>query len=122
MRLATVIIHLLRRSKESRPARVTQSRAGGVWLKLLREDARAVGEGFELQSVPARVEEEHRGLLARLAAEADVGLDDERDARAPHALGQLFEQRGGDDGPEVRHGHVAAVDGVRALRDRKSVV
>src|ERR1044072_6579119 len=91
MRLATVII--------SNP------------FLLLREEARADGEGFELQSAPARVEEEHRGLLTRLAYEAHVQLDGERDARALHALGQLFELRGRENDAEVRHRHAAGNGG-----------
>ena len=44
---------------------------------LLREQLRAIGERLELQRVAAGVEQEHRGLLAGLAREADRRLDHE---------------------------------------------
>src|SRR5215211_5749503 len=103
MRLATVIISASPLSDSS---------------ALPGEDARGVGERLELQRVAARVEEEHRGLLARLTFEAYVGLDDEPHAGAAHAPGQLFELRGREDDAEVRHGDVAAVHGVRRLNAR----
>ena len=57
-------------------------------FELLREELCWIGEGFELESVSGRVEEEHRGLFADLAFEADMRFDDERDASGGEALGE----------------------------------
>ena len=54
--------------------------------QLGREDHRVVGEGLELQRVAARVLEEHRRLLPRLAGEADVRLDPETHPRRRDAI------------------------------------
>ena len=48
----------------------------GACYQLFREYLREVVEAFELESVPARIEEEHRCLLADLAGEADLWFDD----------------------------------------------
>src|SRR5690606_42072265 len=45
--------------------------------RLLGEEGIHVLERFEFQRVARRIEEEHGGLLAHFALEADVGLDDE---------------------------------------------
>ena len=56
-----------------------------------REDLRLVGERLELQGVAGRVVEEHRPLLAGLAGEAHVRLDDEFGARGAQPLGESVE-------------------------------
>jgi hypothetical protein len=71
-----------------------------------------VSERFELQGVAGRVEEEHRALLALLALEADVGLDDELGACLAQPLGEFLERGDRQDQPEVRHRDVVAVDRV----------
>src|SRR5690606_20922642 len=54
--------------------------------------------------------EEHRRLLARLAFEADVRLDDELGAGGGQAIGEGLPVLEREDDAEVRDGDVAAVD------------
>ena len=66
------------------------------------EEPGRIAEGLELDRVPARVEDEHRRLLADLASEAD-GLDPEcTPALRLHELHRSQANR-----PEVAHGDVA---------------
>ena len=53
---------------------------------LLREESRRIREGLELEGVATGILEEHRGLLARLADEAHVGLDEEAEDPAARSL------------------------------------
>src|SRR5699024_717202 len=76
------------------------------------EDLRLVGEGLELQGVAGRVEEEHRPLLAGLALEAEVGLDDELRPGRLHPVREVVEVLEREDGAEVGHRHLVLVDGV----------
>src|SRR6185312_14453732 len=55
---------------------------------LLREQPRAIRERLELQRIAAGIEQEHRGLFAGLALEADMRLDHETRARRLQPLGQ----------------------------------
>src|SRR6202034_2705072 len=77
---------------------------------LFGEELGEVGEGFELEGVAGGVEEEHGGLLAGLAFEAGVRLDDEGDVGGADALGQLLPVGGSEDDAEVGDRDVVAVD------------
>jgi len=48
-----------------------------VKIALFGEDLAHIGEGFELKRISRRIEEEHRRLLADLALEAHMRLDNE---------------------------------------------
>ena len=76
------------------------------------EDPRVLGERLELERVAGGVEQEHRPLLARLAREAHVRLDDERDVGSSQPLGERVEVGHRQDQPEVGDRHVVAVDRV----------
>jgi hypothetical protein len=56
----------------------------------IKEELGEVGEGFELEGIACGVEEEHGGLLAGLAFEAGIGLDDEGYVGGADAVGQLL--------------------------------
>ncbi len=45
-----------------------------------RKDLVRIAKGFEFERVSARIQQEHRGLLADLSDEAHVRLDQEADA------------------------------------------
>ena len=62
--------------------------------ELFREEVAGVGEGFELEGVAGGVEEEHGGLFAELAFEADLGLDDEGDVGGAEAGGERLQSEG----------------------------
>src|SRR5688572_5470646 len=74
--------------------------------------SRDVAERLELERIPARVGHEHRRLLARLAAEPDMRLDDEGYARGLEPRGERFPVRHLEHHAEMRDGHVVAVHGV----------
>jgi len=76
------------------------------------EELGEVGEGFELEGVAGGVEEEHGGLLADFALEADVGLDDEGDVGGLDAGGERLPGVHGEDDAEVGDGDGVSVDGV----------
>jgi len=80
--------------------------------ELLSEHLRHVGEGFELEGVSGRIVEEHGGLFADFALEADVGLDLEDLAGLFEAVGEGFPLVHGEDDAEVGDGDGVAVDGV----------
>src|SRR3990172_5675915 len=82
--------------------------AGGPTLSP-GKDLVHVGEGLEFQRIAARVEKEHRRLLADLAPEADVRLDDELYTRPAQALGEFPPPIHTQDHAEVRHRHIVAV-------------
>src|SRR5262245_27315506 len=67
-------------------------------------------EGLELEGVPARIVEEHRRLLPRLAGVAGPRLDDERNTRGPDAVRHPRELLPSENGPEVRHGNREVLD------------
>src|SRR5687767_12979152 len=58
--------------------------------KLLREQPRRILEGLELERIAGRIVEEHRGLLADLAGEADTRLDFEARAGLAEPVRQLM--------------------------------
>ena len=72
---------------------------------------------FELDGVTRRIEEEHGGLFARLAFEADVWLDDEFGARGLKALGEFVPLLHRQHDTEVAAGDVVTVD-LGSLRHR----
>src|SRR5512147_2388790 len=80
-----------------------------------REEAIHVGERLEFERVAERVEEEHRRLLAWLAAEAHVGLDHETDAGGAEPLRERLPGREVDDDAEMPDRHVLAVDEARRV-------
>src|SRR5712691_6499536 len=77
---------------------------------LLREQPADVLECLELECVAARVEEEHRRLLADLTLEAHVRLDDEAHARGLQLDGEPLPLTHRQDRTEVAHGDVVSVD------------
>ena len=62
------------------------------------------------RALPDGIEEEHRRLLADLADEAGVRLDDELDAGRAQAVGEPVPIGGVEQDAEVGHGHGVAVD------------
>src|ERR1700741_1969506 len=73
---------------------------------LFREQLpRDVAERLEFERIAARVAQEHRRLLAGLAAESHGGLDLEAHAGRPQARGQRLELRHLEHHAEVRHRH-----------------
>ena len=106
-----------RRARRRWPAR--RAAAASMSAKAgrsFREHHGVVGEGLELQRVAGGVEEEHRRLLAGLALEADLRLDDELRSRPPSACAaSALPLRQGQDRPEVAHRHVVAVDRIGRL-------
>jgi len=59
----------------------------GNYGGLFGEELGGIGKGFELEGVAGGVEEEHRGLLAHLALESGIRLDDEGNIRGADAFG-----------------------------------
>jgi hypothetical protein len=80
------------------------------FFSLLCEELREVGEGFELEGVAGRVEEEHGGLFTDLTFEASIGLNDEFDTCGADATGEGFPVGLGEDDAEVGDGDLMAVD------------
>jgi hypothetical protein len=79
---------------------------------LLCEELADVGKRLEFKCIACGIEKEHGRLLADLALEANVGFDDERDARAAQAIGERLPGLHRKHDAEVRNGNVVAVDGV----------
>jgi hypothetical protein len=67
-------------------------------------------EGLELNGIAKRVQEEHRGLLAGLAFEADVGLDDELGANGFELGSKLLPLRQIHHQTEMPHRHAVAIN------------
>ena len=81
-----------------------------------REQLFDVRERLELERVAEWIEEEHRRLLARLAPEADVRLDDEFASRGTEAARQdRPTSRSRQDHAEMPHRNVIAVDQARRV-------
>ena len=59
---------------------ITGLEYGGL---LFSEEAVDIGESLDFERIAGRVQEEHGGLLADFAPEADIGLYHERHARRP---------------------------------------
>jgi hypothetical protein len=79
---------------------------------LLGEELAEVGEGFEFKGVAGGVKEEHGRLLAYLAFEAGVGLDDEGDVGGAEAVGEELPVVLLEDNAKVRDGDVVTVHGI----------
>lgn len=79
---------------------------------LVGKKLRDVSEGFELQGIAGRVQEEHGGLLAYLTFKAGVRLDDEGDPGSAHARSEFFPFWRREDDAEVWDGNLMAVDQV----------
>ena len=79
---------------------------------LLGEELRHIGEGFELERVAGGVIEEHGGLFADFAFEADVGFDLEVDAGVTGAVGQGLPDGHLEDDAEVGNRDGVTVDRV----------
>src|SRR6185503_14654659 len=77
--------------------------------KLPGEDHRLVGKCLQLQRVARGVQKEARGLLARLAHETHLRLDDESGTRRLELGGHLLPLRNAQDEPEVSDGHVLTI-------------
>ena len=73
---------------------------------------RDILERLELQRIAGWVEEEHGGLLAGLAAEANVRLDDELDTLREDALGEYFPVGHLENDSAVGDRYPVAVDGI----------
>src|SRR4029453_14899850 len=87
----------------------------GSYGRSFGEQAVHVGEGFELQRVAERIEEEHRRLLPRLALEARVRLDDEFRAGCAEAGGGGGPWREIGDDAEMAYGNVMTIDQARRV-------
>lgn len=59
-------------------------------LELFRKNLRWILEGFKLQRISTRIEEEHGGLLAYFTLKPDVGFDDKLHPMNPELIGQLM--------------------------------
>jgi hypothetical protein len=86
--------------------------SGPMESGLLCEELAYIGKCFELESIACGIQEEHGCLLADLAFESDVGLDDEFDIGFAKAIGECIPVAHCEDDPEVRDGHVVTIDGV----------
>ena len=76
-----------------------------------------IPEGFELERVPRRVEQEHRRLLARLTRKAYVRLDEKAHGVPPQPLRKRFPLRHLEHHAAVRNGHTVAVDRIEMRGD-----
>src|SRR6056297_323620 len=72
-----------------------------------------IAESLEFKVVSAGIPDEERALLAGLAFEAQVRLDDERHAAPSQAFGKRLPVFPREDGPEMPGGHVVAVNCIR---------
>ena len=77
---------------------------------MFREQVRRVAHRLDLERIAGRVEEEHRRLLAGLAGESDIGLDDELGAGGAQAPGQPLPFFHREHRAEMRDRDVVAVD------------
>jgi len=66
-------------------------------------------EGLELQGIAARVKEKHCRLLADLALEADMGLDDETDAGRSQLVSQFLPFGHRQHHAKMAHRHIVAI-------------
>lgn len=78
----------------------------------LREKPGDVGEGLEFDRVSRRIKEKHRGLLAWLALEADVGLDDEVGTLLAQPVSKRIPIGHRQDKTEVAHRNPVPIDRV----------
>ena len=77
---------------------------------LLRKQILNMLKRLELNGVAGRIKEEHGGLFAGFAFEADVRFDDELGARGLQALGEIVPLLHCQDDAEVTTGDVVAVN------------
>lgn len=93
------------------------SRRGDAKVALLRKNAVKVLEAFDLDRVPARIEEEHGALFTGLAFEADDRRNVESDATAFEAIGKCEPLVEWQDNTKMGHHHhvVADLAGPRRL-------
>lgn len=78
-------------------------------FNVLREHLRKILERLELERIAAGIEKEHRRLLADLALEAHVRLNDEVDAGRDELLREGVPLRHGEYHAEMAHRHLIAV-------------
>jgi hypothetical protein len=81
-----------------------------IYYRIFCEQLADVGEGLEFERIARRVEKKHCRLFARLALEADVGLDDEAHASCDQFLGQPLPFRHRQHGAEMAHRDLVAID------------
>jgi polyisoprenoid-binding protein YceI len=80
------------------------------------EQPRGIPERLELERVAGGIVEEHRGLLADLAREADVGLDHEARAGLPQTRRQTMPGVPGEHDPEMRDRNFVPVHRIEVRR------
>lgn len=77
-----------------------------------------VGEGFEFQSVPGGIQEEHGCLLTNLTLETDVGFDLELDIGRDQTIAKLLPVIQFQDNSEMGNRDIVAIDGIVMRRSR----
>ena len=87
--------------------------ADGVVPLFCEELILNVLEGFDLDRVATGIQEEHRALLAGLAFESHVGLDDEGNLRVAQFFCKDVEVEKIENSAEVRYRHTVAVHDIR---------
>ena len=81
-------------------------------VRLFCEKLTDILEGFELEGVAGRVEEEHGGLFAREVFEADIGFDDKFDPAGFEPAFQLVPVFPVQYYTIMRDGYVMTIDGI----------
>ncbi len=71
-----------------------------------------VPEGFELEGIAGRVEEEHGCLFTGKAFEADIGFDDEFDGAGFQLAFEVMPFIPVEDDAIVRYGYIVTVNGI----------
>jgi len=87
-------------------------RGNALWHSGL-EQTRWIGEGLELERIPAGIAHEERGLFADLSLEAHARLDQERKPSSFKTLRECAPGLHRQDHAEVPHGNRVAIDFVR---------
>lgn len=77
--------------------------------QLFGKDLRWILKGLELQGVSAGIQKEHRGLLAYLALEADVGLDDKIDPMCFQLIGELVPLIPSENCSKMPYRHILSI-------------
>src|SRR5690242_14607589 len=85
---------------------------------LTGEQHSRIFERLELDRIAAWIEEKHGCLLAGLALEADVRLDDELDACCDQLICQFLPRRHWQDQTEMSHRHVVTIHHIRVPMSR----
>src|SRR5690606_14789940 len=96
-------------SQSPQAPRATRMPGSRTSRALLGEQLAQILERLEFQGIAAGIEQEHGRLLAHLALEAHIGLDDELRTEGLQAFRQGFPLIPFQDDAEMRHRHVVSV-------------